>query len=338
MEARPFFQKIKKSISRLDKDFILFSLIQKEPTDIDLNNYFQLIKNNNPDLVIGCGGGSVMDTAKVLSCLFANDIPLKDMAGSELIPSPGPMILLIPSIAGSGSEVTHEAVITDAGSGTRFAIKDAKLLANCVIIDPLLAATCSKDDAIISGIDAFIHAIESIGNLKASACSEHLALKALSHLYSGLKYRNHSIEESALIHLAAGSMLAGLAFASTGTAAVHALGYPLTSQFGVPHGLANASVLPYVLDFNRKNSNIYSVIEELFGISNIAIFCAEFVAELGLKTEIKSFGVKEEMLPDLAQISFQDRRHLSVNPTPLSVKDIENIYKAALESQIDLTK
>lgn len=154
MPKRTFFQQILADVRSVAVHVELVASIKPEPNLADIELTLGQIQTKNIDLVIGLGGGSVMDTAKLISCRMANDDALLNLAGTNKVKHKGPSIFLIPTLAGSGSEITHEAIITHPETGTRFAIKDPKLLALCTLIDSQITASCSAEQAIISGVDA----------------------------------------------------------------------------------------------------------------------------------------------------------------------------------------
>ncbi|MCG3165605.1 MAG: Long-chain-alcohol dehydrogenase 1 [Bacteroidia bacterium] len=336
MPSRIFFPEILKTIQSVVKNVQVIATLTPEPDDKMIEMIFGQIELKNVDAVIGVGGGSVMDAAKLISCRVVNNEPFVEMAGSNLVKRKGPPILLIPTVAGSGSEVTHEAVLTDNDSGTRYALKDFKLLSHCSIIDPSLLTTCPKVLIATSGIDAFIHAVESIGNLNANVFSNLNGLQAIKSLKEGLVEAICDVtNERALNQISLGSMFAGFAFAATGTAAIHACGYPLTTIHKIPHGQANAVMLPYVIKYNLQTGNYYDSITELWGTKNLPLSLLQLVNEIGLKTNLKSMGIKIDELEKLAEIAFLDKRHLSVNPTDISLDILKNIFKNAWEGNLD---
>lgn len=167
--------------------------------------------------------------------------------------------------------------------------------------------------------------------MKANYFSSANALQAVELLMEGLKARVHNTKPETLEKLSMGSMLAGLAFGSTGTAAVHAFGYPLTTLYNIPHGKANAAILPYVVAFNLRSCKHYAPLIARLNTNNFPLFLFEFIQQLQLPTDLQALGIQKNVLNDLAKLILLDDRHLSVNPAEMNFHAIRSILLAAWE-------
>lgn len=242
------------------------------------------------DVIIGIGGGSVIDVAKKA----AADLGLRK--------------IMIPTTAGTGSEVTHEAVLKVEGKKRAFV--DENLTPNVAIVDPNLMKTMPQRLVASSGIDALAHAIECYDSKRSNLLVKTLAFEAYKIIKDNLRKAVEG-NKKAMEGMALGSLMAGLAFGNSGTALAHALSYPLSNE-GIPHGEAVAMVLPYALEFNVFNAG---VIKEIKGI----------LRDLKLGREVK--GNIEEM----AKVVMEDKKHLSNNPREVTYEDVVNIYEKIKE-------
>lgn len=209
-------------------------------------------------MLIGIGGGSVLDGVKLLSVMRTNDSSIRDMLGVNLVTKLGLPTILIPTTSGTGSEVTANAIVTIPEDELKVGVVSEYLLPALAVLDPELTISLPPKLTASTGMDAFTHAFESFISNKANPISDVFAAEAMRMIASSLvdAYENgYSLEarESMLL----GSMYGGMALSSSGTAAVHALAYPLGGKFGIPHGVANAMLLPHVIsDCASVTSNI----------------------------------------------------------------------------------
>ena len=243
------------------------------------------------DFIIGMGGGSVIDVAKKT----ATDLGLRK--------------IMIPTTAGTGSEVTHESVLKVEGRKRAFV--DGKLTPDVAIVDPYLMKTMPQRLVASSGIDALAHAIECYDSRRSNFLVKTLAFEAYGIIKDNLRKAVEG-DERAMERMALGSLMAGMAFGNSGTALAHALSYPLSNE-GIPHGEAVAMVLPYALEFNGFDAE---VINEVKGL----------IRELKLGREVK--GDIEEM----AGAVMEDKKHLSNNPREVTYEDIVNIYRQVVRA------
>lgn len=309
----------------------IFNLVPPDPTIKDLLKCQDFWSLYPCDLVIGFGGGSAMDVAKIIAMLAKNSGSVEDFFGIGKVVNDGLPTIMVPTTAGTGSEVSQDAVLRDLEEGTKKAIKDLHLIPNVAIIDPIATYTMPPELTAITGMDALTHAIEAYVSKKSSVLSDGMALQAMrlisESLYSSVFHDvcNTKAREG----MALASLLAGMAFSNAGTAAVHACAYPLSAMFGIPHGKANALMLPYVTEFNMGSTVKFKDIQNIFG-KDLPSALAKMVQEVGLPTKLSEEGLSKENIPAMAKIVIQDKRHLSVNPRDITLNDLENIFMKAL--------
>lgn len=297
------------------------------------------------DGVVSVGGGSSMDTAKLIAVLCNSDQPIAEMYGVGLVKGGRLPMILAPTTAGTGSEVTPISIVT-TGASEKKGVVSPQLYPDWAVLDAELTVGLPAHVTAATGIDAMVHAIEAYTTKhKKNILSDTLARQALQLLGGAIRTAcTDGQNREARSEMLLGSMLAGMAFANAPVAAVHALAYPLGGHFKVPHGLSNALVLPHVLEFNmgdalavEQYSEIAPIIfPELAGKSNVDI-CAGMVQgfkelgpELGMKSTLKEVGVNHNDLPLLAEDAMKQTRLLVNNPLEVTYDDALAIYTAAL--------
>lgn len=300
-------------------------------------------KARRVDLVVGFGGGSSMDVAKLVALLAHPDgtQSLSDIYGVGNARGRRLPLIQVPTTAGTGSEVTQIAIVT-TGETTKMGVVSPLLLPDLALLDAQLTLGLPPAVSAATGIDAMVHAIEAYTSaLKKNPLSDLLAREALRLLAGNLEevVRNGDNREARQAMLL-GACLAGQAFANAPVAAVHALAYPLGGNFHIPHGLSNALVLPHVLRFNlpAATTAYRELAPIVLGERLVAGRCAaeQLIDELdqlsgrvGLPTRLRDLDVPQEMLPQLAREAMQQQRLLVNNPRELREADALAIYRAA---------
>lgn len=293
------------------------------------------------DLVIGFGGGSSMDAAKLAAVLAKGEQKLEDMWGVDKVTSSRLPLMLVPTTSGTGSEVTPISVVTTGGT-TKLGVNAPPLYCDVAFLDPDLTLGLPAHVTAATGIDAMVHAIEAYtSKIKKNPTSDTLIFEALKRLYWAVPaaYEDGSNREarSAAMY---GAMLAGQAFANAPVGAVHAMAYPLGGHFHLSHGLSNALVLPYVLAFNLDVAEQhYADIGSALGLSdagstldraNAFIDAMTALCErVGVRKPLRSFGITEADLPVLAADVMIQQRLLVNNPKDLTEEDALRIYEQA---------
>lgn len=297
----------------------------------------------NCDGVIGFGGGSSMDVAKLLAVLIKGEQSLSDIYGVDQITGGRLPLIQVPTTAGTGSEATMVSIIT-TGETTKAGVVSRALLADKIVLDASLTLGLPPHVTAATGIDAMVHAIEAYTSRRLkNSLSDMLAREALRLLAGNIAVAvkqgdNLDARGSMLL----GAMLAGQAFANAPVAAVHALAYPLGGNYHIPHGLSNSLVLPHVIRFNGPSAgDLYKEIAPLImpgkSLPDDALVVTEMLAEhflslaedLGLQTSLSQMNVPEGDLPKLAEEAMLQQRLLINNPREVSVDDSLEIYRQA---------
>lgn len=296
------------------------------------------VKNKGYDLLIGIGGGSSLDVTKILSVRLTNDCPVQDFMGTEKVGKPGLPMVLIPTTAGTGSEVTPNAIVTLPDQELKVGIVSRHFLPDLVILDPLLTLGLPKHITAATGMDAFIHSLESFISKKANPFSDTFALRSMGLIGRSIRTAFFSGGDVEARHdMLGGSMFGGMALTAAGTAAVHALAYPLGGKFGIPHGVANSMLLVPVMEFNFDA--ITKQLAEVAGALGLPVGGGQaaragaamdemraLVQELEIPASLKRYGVKEQDLDALAAAASKVTRLLGNNPKAMSVTDIKDVY------------
>ena len=295
------------------------------------------------DGVIGFGGGSSMDVAKLLAVLIKGEQPLADIYGVDQIRGGRLPLIQVPTTAGTGSEATMVSIIT-TGETTKAGVVSRTLLADKIILDATLTLGLPPAVTAATGIDAMVHAIEAYTSARLkNSLSDMLAREALrlmaGNITTAVKQGDNFEARSAML---LGAMLAGQAFANAPVAAVHALAYPLGGNYHIPHGLSNALVLPHVLRFNAPAAaHLYAELAPLIlpnhtlpadpvAVSDmLAAHFLDLAAELGLQTTLREMNIAETDLPMLAEEAMLQQRLLINNPREVSYDDALSIYQQA---------
>ncbi len=323
----------------------VFDQVIADPPEAIVLNAVERARSLEAQLVIGFGGGSSMDVAKLVALLAHPSCTqaLKDIYGVGNAKGQRLPLIQVPTTAGTGSEVTQIAIIT-TGETTKMGVVSPLLLPDLAVLDADLTLGLPPAVTAATGIDAMVHAIEAYtSKLKKNPLSDLLAREALRLLAANLHEAVHNGQNrEARQAMLLGALLAGQAFANAPVAAVHALAYPLGGHFHIPHGLSNALVLPHVLRFNAPVAMaLYAelaplLLGERFRGGSTEQRCAELINELaalnercGLPSRLRDAGVPEAMLPTLARDAMLQQRLLVNNPREVSEADALAIYQAA---------
>ena len=295
------------------------------------------------DGVIGFGGGSSMDVAKLLAVLIKGEQQLADIYGVDQISGGRLPLIQVPTTAGTGSEATMVSIIT-TGETTKAGVVSRTLLADKVILDAKLTLGLPPAVTAATGIDAMVHAIEAYTSKRLkNSLSDMLAREALrlmaNNISTAVKQGDNLQAREAML---LGAMLAGQAFANAPVAAVHALAYPLGGNYHIPHGLSNSLVLPHVLRFNAPAAaELYAELAPIIlpgrelpsdplEVSELlAEHFLQLAADLGLQTQLSQMNIAESDLPKLAEEAMLQQRLLINNPRELSLDDALSIYQQA---------
>lgn len=323
--------------------FTVFDNIKNEPTITEIDqaiNKMNIISNY--DGIIGIGGGSTIDMAKLLAVSGSIEGSVKNYIGTNLIAKPGIPLIILPTTSGTGAEVTPNAIVKDKKKEWKKGIVSPYLIPEIIILDPELTFSVPPKITAETGIDAFTHAIECFICKKSNPMSDLFALDSMRLINKYLRraVRNGSDKE-ARYYMALGSLSGGVAITNSGTGGVHALAYPLGGKYNISHGLSNSILLADVMEFNSKAvPEKFIKVAEVMGIET-TIFSEEkvvksvvgeirkLVNDVGII--IKGFEVSEKILDNLAMMAISEQqRLLKNNPRPISYKDARQIYKKVL--------
>lgn len=320
----------------------LFDRVEPEPSASLVDESAQLTKENGVDVVIGVGGGSSLDIAKGASLLASNPGNVLDYCGLDLIPKRGLPKILVPTTAGTGSEVTRVFVLTDKRDNMKKVVFSNYAIPELALVDPMLTISMPSKVTADTGMDALVHAIETYVSMNATPFSDLLASKAIELIarYLPMAFaKGENIE--ARYHMSLASLLAGMAFASGGLGAVHALAYPLGTEYHLPHGRTNAIMLPHVMEFNSiGNRSRYALIAEMMGKREVTIDLRAGVAkaveaviqlldDVQIPYYLKDYGIPKEAIPKLVEGGMRQARLFVPNPRDLREEDVEAIYTKA---------
>ncbi len=322
-------------------EVVIFDKVVADPPEHVLYDCVHQAKAAAADLVIGLGGGSSLDIAKLVAVLLNTDQPLEDMYGIGKVQGGRLPLILVPTTAGTGSEVTNISIIT-TGETTKMGVVSPQLYADYVLLDAELTIGLPQLHTAATGIDAMVHAIEAYtGKHKKNPISDALAREALRLLGANLitacqEPTNRAAREAMLL----GATLAGQAFSNSPVAAVHALAYPLGGHYHVPHGLSNALMLGPVLRFNAKaTAPLYAELADVLGVQaqGDAVARSEaFVAHMqrlmdasGAPRRLRDVGVTDNSLAMLAADAMKQTRLLINNPVEIHEEDALALYREA---------
>lgn len=293
--------------------------------------------NVKPAAVIGIGGGSVLDITKIVTLCLQHERPADDFFGIDRVTARGLPSVLIPTTAGTGSEVTPVSVLTNVEKQVKARTWSPFLLPDLALVDPALTDSVPAKVTAATGIDALVHAIEAYIANVTNPYSQSMALEAAKNLSQGLRRAYHDGgDREARDAVALGSHLAGLAFANSSCAAVHALALPLGGRFHIPHGEANANLLAATMRVNLPACReAFTTIATAMGLSDTRpeAFIDELQSlksELGIPDSLTAYGVTREVLPELAQHAIDIRTLIEPNPVPVGLETAISIYESCL--------
>lgn len=320
----------------------VYSDVVADPPEDIVKGAVGFARENAVDLVVGFGGGSSMDVAKLVAVLAASTQPLSQIYGIGNVKGQRLPLVQVPTTAGTGSEVTNIAIVT-TGATTKMGVVAPQLYADMAVLDATLTLGLPPLVTAATGIDAMVHAIEAYTSKhKKNPLSDNLAREALrllsNNLMAAVKDGSNLDARQAML---LGACLAGQAFSNAPVAAVHALAYPIGGIFHVPHGLSNSLVLPHVLRFNASHAApLYAELAEIVvpGVrgsdaertEGLIAAMQEIAQRTGIETRLQQMGIAEADLDRLADDAMLQTRLLGNNPRELTRADARAIYAAAL--------
>ncbi|MBW9072428.1 iron-containing alcohol dehydrogenase [Agrobacterium deltaense] len=322
---------------QLQGPFTIFDAIPGEPDTTTLEAALAAARAAKPDLVIGLGGGSVMDVAKLVAALWNSNQSLEDVAGPNRVAGRDTRLVQIATTAGTGSEAGIRSLITDPVKGNKIAVESPYLIADFAVLDPELTYSVPSAVTAATGVDAMAHCVEAFTNRKAHPMIDGFARMGFALVG---KYLARAVRDGADTEAREGMMLAsyygGICLGPVNTAAGHAIAYPLGTLLNLPHGLANAIVFPHVLAFNQpavsaKTAEVAGALglREHLSPDDLRKAATDFCAGLGIEMSLARHGATEADLPRYAEDAHAIRRLMDNNPVDMSVEDVLGIYRHA---------
>ncbi len=314
--------------------------ITQEPTVTDFYRVLDTARNFGADSVAGIGGGSVLDTAKLIAALIENDQRVEDIFGTGFLNGRKRWLVCLPTTAGTGSEVSPNAILLDERDKLKKGIVSPYLVADAAYVDPQLTVTVPAKVTAETGMDALTHCIEAYTNKFAHPVIDMYALQGIrliaTHLQRAVKDGGDIEAREALM---LGSLYGGICLGPVNTAAVHALSYPLGGEFHISHGLANAILLPSVMQFNRPSDvRKFAEIALACGVTagkndeetaeRGVAFVTQLSKDCGIPTRLSEIGIPQDAVDHMAEAAMQVTRLLKNNPREVTTDDVRMIYNS----------
>lgn len=311
------------------------------PTVDVVNESTKCYKESGATSIIALGGGSSMDVAKATGVLATYGGKITDYEGLYKVPGPIVPIIAIPTTAGTGSEVTASAVVTDEERNYKMSVISYEMLPKYAVLDPQLIMTAPASIAASCGVDALIHALEAYVSNFASPFTDAMAEKAMELIGGNIRrFVANRKDEEAACAMMSGSMFAGIAFAWARLGDVHAMSHPVSAFFGVQHGVANSILLPVIVEYNAladhgRYEKIYNYISEEkepvkdFKPEMLVEEIKKLNASLGIPKTLSEVGVTEDKIPQMAADAMKSG-NIAANPRQTTLKDVEMLYRKAL--------
>jgi alcohol dehydrogenase class IV len=331
-------EKLLKYIKESNYPFEIYDKVEPNPSIININKGLEVARDFGPDLIIAIGGGSPIDVAKAINILLTNGGSIKDYTGIEKVTKKTLPLIAIPTTCGTGSEVTWSTVVTDNDEQFKFSVLSKYNMPDIAIVDPVLMTELPPKLIASTGMDALTHAIESYVSVKSQPMSEAYALHAIglisNNLRQGVLYQDNL---EYIGNLAIASTMAGAAFSNSLLGLVHAMAHPLGGMFDIPHGIANAILLPYIMEYNipsspqRFNRIALQMGEDTTGMSLIegayksldgVIKISE---DIGIPKNLALVGMDINMLDKLVQDSMKSV-NVKANPRRNTYEDIRDLF------------
>ena len=314
--------------------------IKAEPTVNDFKAIVEEARLFEADSVVGIGGGSVLDVAKLVATFINSDQQVEDCFGTGFIQKKGLWFACLPTTAGTGSEVSPNAILLDERDNLKKGIVSPYLIADAAYVDPQLTWTVPAKVTAETGMDALTHCIEAYTNRFAHPAVDIYALEGMELIYDNLEDavldgENQEAREA----LALGSLYGGLCLGPVNTAAVHALSYPIGGEFHISHGLSNAMLLPRVMEFNLPECvDQYSLLASVFHATNwdsdqeLANYTVNAIyrlsAAIGIPEKLSDIGIPQSAVDGMAKAAMKVQRLLRNNPRIVTEQDARDIYNS----------
>ncbi len=337
---RPLIETSLDDLSKAGVSIEVYQDILAEPTVSDFKTVLEKARSFRADSVVGIGGGSVLDVAKLVAAFVGSSQQVEDCFGTGFIQGKGLWLACLPTTAGTGSEVSPNAILLDQRDHLKKGIVSPFLIADAAYVDPKLTWTVPAKVTADTGMDALTHCIEAYTNKFAHPAVDIYALKGIQLISANLvKAVKNGQDQEAREALAFGSLYGGLCLGPVNTAAVHALSYPLGGEFHIPHGLSNAILLPSVMKFNAVACvKRYAEVAIAMGCepgnddSVTAQRGVDFIYQLaeavGIPKKLTDLGIPQSAVDGMAKAAMEVQRLLKNNPREVTEKDARDIYNS----------
>lgn len=340
--AAGLLDRVKAPVEAAGCTVAVFSEVEPDPRVETAERAVEAARDADAELIVGVGGGSSLDIAKVAAVLRTNGGHPLDYAGTGLVPKPGLPTILIPTTAGTGSEVTPIAVLSDHQEQLKKGIVSEHLYADVALVDPELTRSVPARVTAYTGMDALTHVIEAYTNRFANAFIDTFALAGIRLMGGSLrKATADGDHRRAREQMALGSLYGGLCLGSVNTGAVHAMAYPLGGMFNVPHGLANSLLLPHVMrrsligDLEKYAQVAEALGEPTEGLSlrdaaeRSVVAVERLLADVGLPRGLGELDIPADAIPEMAAGAMKVTRLMKNNPRVFTEADCAAVYRAA---------
>ena len=338
--------KVTKILDNAGLDYEIYSNIKANPTIENVQTGVKKYKESKADYIIAIGGGSSMDTAKAVGIIVNNPEfdDVKSLEGTAPTKNKSVPIIAVPTTAGTAAEVTINYVITDVDNNRKFVCVDTNDIPVVAIVDPEMMSSMPKGLTASTGLDALTHAIEGYTTLAAWELADTLNLKAIEIISRSLRAACAN-DPKGREDMALGQYMTGMAFSNVGLGVDHGMAHPLSAFYGIPHGVACATLLPYVMEFNKDyTGEKFREIARVMGVEGVDEMSQEeyrqaaidaviqLSKDCGIAQSLKEIGVKEEDLPTLTDSAMADVC-TGGNPRPCTKELIFNLYKYAFNGR-----
>lgn len=346
ISKQPFYEKLITSLNARSISWHVVDHVAAEPSVQDVEQALAQTYQSGgaaSKVIVAIGGGSVMDTAKLISVLIDAPYTLRDLLDRPQLATKRCLTIMIPTTCGTGSEATGNAIVAIPEQNTKKGIVNPALIPDVVLLDPITVATLPKHIVGATAVDALAHCVECATGKKATPLSDTYATAGARLIFGNIvkAYRDNDMQAKSYLLL--GAYYGGVAITGSGTTAVHALSYPLGGRYHIPHGVSNAILLADIMDFNQDacTDQLARMCDAVFPEKYVSSknekatalvqAIADIVKDVEIPTSLKHFGIRNEDLEDLVEAAAQQQRLLTNNPKQMNASDIRNIYLKVMD-------
>lgn len=328
------------ALEQADIPYKVFSDVVLDPTPESIDECAAIAKECKADILIGLGGGSALDSTKATALRATHDAPLENFFGMHLVPSPCMPTILIPTTAGTGSEMTSISVLSDAASNSKKGIVSDHLYAKTIILDPNLTLSLPPLYTAYTGLDAFVHAMESFVNLSSTPFTEGPNVQAMQMIAGNIRkaYAN-GFNKEARAQMLYASSLCGMGFSNTQNGIIHAIGMAVPATYHLPHGLLMAAIAPMGIYYNSLAApEKYARIADILGCPRAGLSLEEYarsaadgftklLTDLNVQAGLAAHGVQREDIRGIAERAAATKRLMDGNPRQGTAKQLEELIE-----------